>query len=317
MRILLRRAKRGFRLVRGGHVINLQNALVQARFSAGSVDGIYGNATSNAVRAWQLATGQEPTGDVNALAWQGITRSEPPSVFSRCVALTAAFEGHGYTKACGNWDNAYLTWGTIGFTLRHGSLGKIIERIAARHPGLLEQTIGEDKASELRNIIDAKKTEQRDWANAISRPPSKYRLRQDWEDAFEKLGFRAEVRAIQEEVARDIYWQIAIRDFKRFKLESELDIALCFDTAVQNGGINETKTKLVQKGLKKAPKAKAEARRKILADGIADGSSERFREDVRTRRMAIATGNGIVHGSTYLAEDWGLDEVSVDPLELL
>ena len=34
--------------------------------------------------------------------------------------------GHN-NDAAGNWDNAYLTWGIIGFTLRYGSLGQVIQ----------------------------------------------------------------------------------------------------------------------------------------------------------------------------------------------
>ena len=170
--------------------------------------------------------------------WRGIVRTDPPALFRRCLALTAAFEGHGYTLALGNWDNAFITWGIVGFTLKGGNLSEVVKRIAARHPGLLERVIGDDRARALLDVIGATRARQQAFANGISLPPKKVRLQTDWEDAFEGLGNRPEVRAIQDEVARDRYWATALRDFRKFDLEDELDAALMFDTTVQNGGID-------------------------------------------------------------------------------
>ncbi len=312
MRILLGKAPAGMRYVRGGHVMDLQRGLDQLGLGSGGVDGIFGGQTERAVQSWQLSKGVEPNGLVDELAWVGITRTEPPSVFRRCLALTAAFEGHGYMHAAGNWDNAFLTWGVIGFTLRHGNLGLIIRRTNERHRELLLRVIGAEKGRELLGVIDANSSSQRSWANSISMPPKRYRIRTDWADAFEALGQRPEVRAIQDEVAREVYWERALFDFKRFDLEDELDIALCFDTAVQNGGVNQEKADLFRAGMEAQPDATGEQRRVILANAIADGSNARFQEDVRSRRMTIATGAGIVHGARYALNVWGLEPVPVD-----
>jgi hypothetical protein len=45
-----------------------------------------------------------------------------PAVFDRSLQLTAAFEGHGFTKLEGNFDGAGLTWGIIGFTWSNNQL---------------------------------------------------------------------------------------------------------------------------------------------------------------------------------------------------
>ena len=316
MRVYLRRAPRGLRLVRGGQVIELQIGLEFLGFGRGGIDGIFGSQTESAVQAWQMSRRTNPDGWVDATVWRGVTRQDPPSLFRRCLSVTAAFEGHGYTHAAGNWDNAYLTWGIVGFTLRHGNLGEIVRRAEARHPGLMAQVIGHEKSDELMRIINSNSSTRRRWANHISRPPGRYKIQPDWADAFEMLGQRAELRTIQDEVARDVYWVKAVEDFRRFGLSDECDLALCFDTAVQNGGIDNEKAGLIAQGMAAAPGATGETRRSIMANAIADGSDPRYSEDVRSRRMTLATGAGAVHGAGYRIDLWGLEPYPVEPLDL-
>jgi hypothetical protein len=317
MRVILRRSPQGFRSPRGGHVIDLQRGLQQSGHSPQSIDGIFGGFTEAGVQSWQLAQGRQATGEVDELTWRGIVRTDPPALFRRCLALTAAFEGHGYTLALGNWDNAFITWGIVGFTLKGGNLGEVVRRIAARHPGLLERVIGDDRARALLDVIGATRARQQAFANAISLPPKKVRLQTDWEDAFEGLGNRPEVRAIQDEVARDRYWATALRDFRKFDLEDELDAALMFDTAVQNGGIDGAKEAAIRRGLAAAPGATGQSRREIFANAIAEESSPDFVEDVRSRRLTIARSQGKVHGAIYRVEDWGLAQLTADAIDLV
>ena len=61
--------------------------------------------------------------------WTKLLWTQVPTTQERSLQLTAAFEGHGFTLAEGNWDDAGITWGIIGFTLLHGELSKIILRI--------------------------------------------------------------------------------------------------------------------------------------------------------------------------------------------
>jgi peptidoglycan hydrolase-like protein with peptidoglycan-binding domain len=179
MRVILRRSPQGIRSPRGGHVIDLQRGLQQSGHSPQSIDGIFGGFTEAGVQSWQLAQGRQATGEVNELTWRGIVRTDPPALFRRCLALTAAFEGHGYTLALGYWDNAFITWGIVGFTLKGGNLGEVVRRIAARHPGLLERVIGDDRARALLDVIGATRARQQAFANAISLPPKKVRLQTD------------------------------------------------------------------------------------------------------------------------------------------
>jgi hypothetical protein len=46
--------------------------------------------------------------------------------------------------------------------------------------------------------------------------------------------------------------------------------------------------------------------RVIVANAVADAAQPTWREDVRTRKLAIANGKGTVHGHDYVLENWGL-----------
>lgn len=315
MRIYMRK-RPGYRYVRGGTVIQFQKAIAAGNPTPLSIDGVFGNQSEMALRTWQSRHGMTVTGMVDELTWSSATGEELPNHFRRCLAITAAFEGHGYTFAAGNWDNAYLTWGVVGFTLKHGNLGKVIRTTEDRHPGLMAATIGASKSQELLDIVDATAARKKAWGEKISVLPKKYRIRPDWEDAFEALGHRGEVRAIQDEIARKVYWKRAVSDLRKYGEPTESDAALFFDTAVQNGGVNTQKGELIRKALSANPGAKDRDRLMLIAKAIADGSNPTYWTDVFSRRSAIASGEGRVHGADYLIEDWMVDLVPVNADDL-
>lgn len=315
MRIYLRR-RPGFSAPRGGHVARLQAAIAGDGASALAVDGVFGRRSELALAAWQAKAELPSTGMVDERSWRMATGAPLPSLFERCLAVTAAFEGHGYTFAAGNWDAAYLTWGIVGFTLRSGSLGTVIATVAARHPPLLAETIGAAKAGDLARAIAAPSAERRAFADAISLPPGKYRIRADWEEALRRLGGRAEVQAVQDEVARDIYWRRAMSDLARHGQATEADAALFFDTAVQNGGVDAEKGRRIAAALAARPGVAGPERLLLIARAIAAGSSAAFHDDVLSRRAAIARGEGRVHGAAYRLSDWFIDHVPVGGADL-
>lgn len=315
MRIYMRK-RPGYRYVRGGTVIQFQKAIAAGNPTPLSIDGVFGNQSEMALRTWQSRHGMTVTGMVDELTWSAATGEGLPNHFRRCLAITAAFEGHGYTFAAGNWDNAYLTWGVVGFTLKHGNLGKVIRTTEDRHPGLMAATIGASKSQELLDIVDASAAQKKAWGEKISVLPKKYRIRQDWEDAFEVLGQRGEVRAIQDEIARKVYWKRAVSDLRKFGEPTESDAALFFDTAVQNGGVDTQKGELIRKALSANPGAKDRDRLMLIAKAIADGSNPTYWKDVFSRRSAIASGEGKVHGAAYLIKDWMVDLVPVNADDL-
>jgi hypothetical protein len=71
-------------------------------------------------------------------------------------------------------------------------------------------------------------------------------------EAFERLGLHSVVQDVQIKHTRK-YFDIAERDLNRFGVENELGLALCFDIAVQNGGINSNEGERKKENSTKSP----------------------------------------------------------------
>ena len=90
-------------------------------------------------------------------------------------------------------------------------------------------------------------------------------------------------------------------------LTSELGRALAFDIHVQNGGIKLSARKEIDAALEETIITTEEELRVIIANAVADASAS-FKEDVRARKLTIASGTGKVHGELFVLANWGLDE---------
>ena len=95
------------------------------------------------------------------------------------------------------------------------------------------------------------------------------------------------------------------REANELQLKTELGVALAFDIHVQNGGV---KADIVTSLLGRTFASELDLR-VALANAVADSSRPEFKEDVRSRKVTIAQGNGMVHGGSFLLKNWGLDEI--------
>jgi hypothetical protein len=282
-----------------------QRALEEAGETPGTIDGVFGSDTEAALSAFQKRKGLAPTGKLTDDTWAHLLQEPPPGIMDRCLQLTGDFEGTGFRKVVGNFDGAGLTWGIIGFTLLHGEMQAILSAIRLHHPVLLTQAFGALE-NELMRVLRVSRQEQLDWANEISLGSSKYRVEQPWETAFAKLGTFPEVQELQLERVQK-YWKIAVRDAERFALASEMGIALSFDVAVQNGGVDfDEEERRIKRWIADNPGASERDRRVRIADTVAENSRTKYVEDVRARKRAIATGEGEAHGARYTTADWGI-----------
>jgi hypothetical protein len=263
---------------------------------------LYGKNTANAVSAFQQANGLAATGTLDDVTWPALMQLPVPPVSQRSLQLTAAFEGHGFGLAVGNFDGALLTWGIIGFTLASGEIQQIILAINASAPQLIDQAFGDSKA-ELLQLMNASKSDQASWANAHTLP--KGGLVEPWRTMFSTFGSFSEVQAEQLKHVQADYLAPAIKTAKQLGLASELGLALAFDIHVQNGGIKNAALAKIQQ--QSALGMAEEDLRVIIANAVADSSRPAYIEDVRKRKLAIAQGQGQVHGHNYVLQNWGLD----------
>jgi hypothetical protein len=73
-----------------------------------------------------------------------------------------------------------------------------------------------------------------------------------------------------------------------------------FDVCVQNGGLRQTQIDLLEH--LEGPELLV-----AIAQSVANACDPKWRADVLSRKVTIATGHGVVHGRTYdLAKDYGL-----------
>ena len=308
-RIYFQRVGSGYRAVRGEVVRRVQLELKAVGSDSGEVDGIYGKDTETALKDFQEKQGLQMSGKITGETWSKLMGEEPPRILDRCLQLTGDFEGHGFQAVAGNFDGAGLTWGIIGFTLKSGEIQKILTEVRQNHPALVDQAFGGLK-DELITVFEKERSEQLDWADSISIGIHKNRIKEPWEEAFETLGTFPEVQEVQLQRVGE-YWDIAVRDSERFGLETEMGIALCFDIAVQNGGIDfRNENNRIGRWIDSNPGATDRDKRVLIADVVAENGRPQYVEDVRKRKRTIATGDGDVHGAMYGTVDWGLAEFS-------
>jgi peptidoglycan hydrolase-like protein with peptidoglycan-binding domain len=294
--------------VQGEIARRIQRSLTQLGFDTGGVDGKFGDATVKALKAFQTARQLAATGEVDAATWQALTGEPVPPVRDRALGVTGSFEGHDFTLAQGNFDGAGITWGIIGFNLKSGSLKKVVQEIEKSHPDRVRQAFG-SKADQLLEVLKGTIAQQIAFGDGISLTSNKARLAEPWRSAFATFGEFPEVQAVQLALADSGYFQPALKTAKGFGLATELGHALAFDIHVQNGSINAAAREQIQKELAAQPVRTEQDLRVIIANAVADKTDKTFREDVRSRKLTLATGDGRVHGATYLLRNWGLDDL--------
>ncbi len=295
---------------KGELVRQVQLQLREAGFSPGKADSDFGSNTRRALTAFQqdrgLEASGEASGEVNGATWRALMPTDPPTVEERSLQVTSAFEGHGFGLAQGNRDDAGITWGIIGFTLRHGEIGKIVKAIHQNQPEILAEDFGPTRSQTLLEILDQPLDEQIAWADSISLVSNKARLHKPWREAFARFGERPEVQALQMERVEKGYLAPARRTAEELELTGELGLALCFDAHVQNGGVKRASRRQIEEHRAATPPANQQALREIVANAVADKARVRFREDVRSRKLTLAIGEGEVHGRFYELRSWGL-----------
>lgn len=157
-----------------------QIALEAQNCSPGGNDGVFGKGTESAVRRWQIANGFDETGVITAAEWEILTGLPQPTEFDLCVHMTAAIEGHGFSKPAGNFDGAGVTWGIIGFALT-GGLPDLLSAIDTDIDAGPEarSIFGTDRWNQLLSAATGTKSEKRAFGDSISIGSSKAHLQED------------------------------------------------------------------------------------------------------------------------------------------
>jgi hypothetical protein len=267
-------------------------------------DGVFGDMTCTALKNLQTARALPATGSVDGATWQQLTTDPLPSLFERCLQVTAAFEGHGFGLAKGNFDGAGITWGVIGFILSNREVQAILAAAEQQAPGILARIMG-PLAAQWQAITAKPLNQQLAWADAMSLGATKEGLPAPWLQAFARLGDEPVVQQVQMHRAYERYFVPCAAAAERLQLTSELGILLAFDVHVQNGGFKPDA--FAQAAALPAGTAES-GRRDRLAELVAKSARPKYRADVLSRKWTIALGQGRVHGAPYTLSSWGIGE---------
>ena len=305
----------------GPEVERIQNRLRELGRYAGPIDGDFGGGTESAVVAFQRGTGLSPDGSVGAETWAALFPSEAmptPSLLSqsldlRCLALTGSFETDTGFPDCfagisGDFDGQGISFGVCQWNIGQDSLQPLLEEMDRTHRTVVD-AIFHEFAPELRGVLAAPHDDQMAWARSIQN--GRQAVAEPWRGLFKTLGRSAEFQAIEAKFAGHLL-DGARTLCAAYGVRSQRALALMFDIKVQNGSIGDIVRAQIQRdfaGLPSTgdPDAHEVARLRVIATRRAEVSNPRWVEDVRTRKLTIANGEGTVHGRHFtLAEQYGI-----------
>lgn len=299
-----------------GEVIQIQKALKDAGFYEDELDGIFGDVTETAVKDFQARSGLAVDGKVGSATFGKLfppqasaSEAATRDLASRCLALTGSFETGHHAPECfavvtGNFDGQGMSFGALQWNFGQGTLQPLLLQMFHRHRGIAETIFGSDLPL-LERAMGYGKADCLDFAATLQDPQQKTVI-SPWDGRFRSLGLTQQFQKIEMEGAAS-YYKRAIRLCKDYGLQTERGRALMFDICVQNGSISDRVRTVIFADFNKLGQAltreEAEVERmRIVANRRAEASNPRFVEDVRRRKLCIAEGKGVVHGTKYNLE---------------
>lgn len=293
----------------GGDVGRLETRLHQLGLYTGPMDNLFGGGVESAVKAFQKANGLGPDGIVGPRTWAALfpdtTSPGDLPLLQRCLALTGAFETSTgipdcYAGLSGDFDGEGMSFGAAQWNIGQGTLQPMLSSMLELHEDLMADLFHEHMG-ELGIMLAAPLSAQLEWARSIQDPRT-HNIFEPWKGLFRALGRTPEFQAVQVEQARWIH-QGAADLCGRFEVTSERAMALMFDIKVQNfwiGAATEERILADYAGIPPAAPVDIEvARLRCIANRRAETVNPKYMEDVRTRKLTIANGTGVVHGISY------------------
>lgn len=302
----------------GADVKKIQARLVELGLYRGPVDGSFGGGTEGAVKTFQRTAGLPQDGCVGAVTWGKLFGDAAPPVSEvagkpvalRCLALTASFETGAMPPDCfcgvtGDFDGQGISFGALQWNLGQGTLQPLLAEMFEQHAPVCRDIFHEN-FDVVTALGESTRDEQIAFARSIQNRAN-YRINEPWKGMLKQLGRTAEFQNIQAQHAAKIHAK-ALSLCKEYGLTTERGAALMFDICVQNGSISAVVRAQILADLSSlSDPADQVARMRIIANRRAAAARAEFVNDVRTRKLVIAEGEGTVHGIHYdLEEQFGL-----------
>jgi len=210
-----------------------------------------------------------------------------------------------YGVTAGNFDGAGISHGIIQFNFKSGTVQPLFNHLIDNFPSVVLTAFNNVQA-DYNTFVDIVKnkttTEQIAWGDSITLSTNKHKLILPWSTYFSQLGVTSQSIAKQDELCGP-YLANAESWKTKYGLWSRRAFGLTFDIAVQAGGISTTTDTNIKNdinALDKTAYSKNDYETQkmiIIANRCADAVSVTWREDFRTRKLAIANGSGTVNGT--------------------
>lgn len=233
----------------------------------------------------------------------------------RVLALTASFETGKRFPDCfagisGDFDGQGMSWGALQWNFGRGTLQPLWGRLLQEHPAVAQSILGASKTAELQRVLSLPQAGQLAWVRSLqfTKRDTKGRrihvLEASWKSALVDLGHADEMIAIQTDEAR-VRYQKALANCEEYGCTTERAVAFFFDVNVQNGRVDVGGVKeRILADAKAIPAGLPPLEREVELLGIVARRRSavckaEWREDVLSRKLAIARGKGDVHGVSY------------------
>jgi hypothetical protein len=290
----------------------VQTRLRELKLFSGPVDGIFDGALESAVFEFQKKHDLNADGAIGDKAWALLFPGQAmpaPALFKtslgyRCMALTAVFETWLPTPDCfsavtGNFNGQGIGFGALQWSFADNSLQAMLREMDQNYrPALF--AVFHKEYDVLLGVLHSSHEEQMAWAAAIQHPV-RHTVCEPWLGLFKALGRAREFQGIEIKYALK-YYRTALSWCREFDFWSQRALALMFDIRVQNGVIFDyVKVQILHDLSRLGVKLERGEREceslRIVANRLADASEPGWREDVRQRKLTIATGQGTIAGA--------------------
>lgn len=305
----------------GPEIQKIQKRLQALDFYHGPIDSAFGGGTEAAVKAFQARKKLKVDGAVGPATWNTLFNAKLPAptitsqtIDSKCLALTGSFETDQPAPECfaglsGDFDGQGISFGVAQWNFGQDSLQPLLKELIAKSPAVVQSTFHEHYAT-LVAALNAPKSELMDFARSIQHPV-KHVVNEPWRGMFKALGRTSECQEVQTRFAGKLL-RDARQLLKDYGLWSDRALALMFDIKVQNGSIKDITRAQILADFERLPDGLSKPgleveKMKIIAHRRAEAANPKWVEDVRSRKLCIAKGEGVVHGVHYnLAEQFGI-----------
>jgi peptidoglycan hydrolase-like protein with peptidoglycan-binding domain len=293
----------------GDYVTTVEDFLKDLKLYTGPIDSIFGGGLESAVKNYQKGEGLSPSGLVDRLTWTHMFpgKAAPVStlagapLLNRCLALTGTFETSTYPPESfagltGNFDQMGISFGVCQWNIGQGTLQPLLQQMFEQHTGTA-QSIFHEHFDTVRALGASPIADQLAFARSIQ---VKNQVMEPWKGMLLTLGRTHEFQGVQAHHATRLY-DHAIQLCRDYGLISERALALMFDIATQNGSISSITRAAILADFTQlhSDQDNEVAKMRIIANRCAEAAQKQYVDDVRTRKLTIANGTGVVHGLVY------------------